>query len=67
VEDLQLVVSHPSSFSLPTYRRLAPSLEWQAQSKAAAQAGPVARSFRWDTGLGIDSYTHLRTRPLWGY
>jgi hypothetical protein len=67
VEDLQLVVSHPSSFSLPTYRRLAPSLEWQAQTKAAAQAGPVALRLRWDTGLGTDSYTHLRTRPLWGY
>ncbi len=66
-EDLQRVLSRPSSLALPTYRRLAPSVEWQEQSKAAAQEGPVVQRLRWGTGLGIDSYTQLGTRPLWGY
>ena len=67
VEDLQIVLSHPSSLSLPTYRLLAPGFAWQEWSSAAEQEGPVEQSFRWGNGLGIDSYTRPGTRPLWGY
>ena len=67
VEDLQLVLSRSSSLSFPTYQRLASSFDWQEQSKAATQESPVAQDFPWDTDLGVDSYTHLGTRPLWGY
>src|SRR4051812_34033087 len=67
VEDLQLILSRSPSFPFPTYRRLAPSSEWQEQSEAVAQESGVEQSLRWGTGLGIDSYAHLGTRPLWGY
>ena len=67
VEDLRLVLSHPSSLLLPTYRLLAPSFARQERSRAAEQEGPVEQRFRWGNGLGIDSYTRPGTRPLWGY
>ena len=66
-EDLQLVLSRPSSLSLSTYRRLAPSSEQQEQSKVAAQEGSGALSLRWDTHPASDSSIRLGTRPLWGY
>src|SRR5262245_35889308 len=52
VEDLQLVLSHPSSLLLPTYRLLAPSFARQERSRAAEQEGPVEQRFRWGNGLG---------------
>ena len=67
VEDLQLVLSRSPSLSFLTYQRLAPGSEWQEQSKAVAQESGSEQSLRWGTGLEIDSYTHLGTRPLWGY
>src|SRR5690349_20896568 len=66
-EELQRVVSRPSALSLSPDWHLAPSFEGQEQATAAAQASSVAQNLHWGTGLGIDSYTHLGTRPLWGY
>jgi hypothetical protein len=67
MKDLQLVLSRPSSLALPTYRPHAPGFERQEQSTAAGQESAVVQRLRWSTGPGIDSYTHLGTRPLWGY
>ena len=67
MEDLQLLLSHPSSLSLSTFWPPVPSLAWQERSKAAAQEDPAERSFRWSSGLGMDGYTRPGTRPLWGY
>jgi hypothetical protein len=67
VEDLQLVLARSPSLSFLTYQRLAPGSEWQEQSKAVAQESGSEQSLLWGTGLEIDSYTHLGTRPLWGY
>ena len=67
LEDLQGVVSYPSSLSLPTVWTLASGFARPEQSQAAAYEGPVERSMHWGNGLGIDGYIRPGTRPLWGY
>ena len=64
LEDLQQALSL-SSF--PSLGPLAPSFEWQEQSKAAEPDGRQERNSRWGNGLGVDGYTRPGTRPLWGY
>jgi hypothetical protein len=64
VEDLTEVLSHPS---LPSVSPMALRFWWQDQHEAREQDGPLERNARWGNGLGIDGYTRLGTRPLWGY
>src|SRR5262245_27961706 len=64
LEDLQLVLSHPSLFS---FSQLSPSVAWRERHATEKQDGPVERNFRWGNGLGVDGYTRSGTRPLWGF
>jgi len=67
VEDLQRALSHPSSFSLPSFLQLSPGFVWREQPEAEKQDGPLERNSHWGNGLGVDGYIRPGTRPLWGY
>ena len=68
VEDLQRVLSRPSSFTLPTYQRLAPRCRVRSSPKPQRKRAPwcsVSAGARVWGSIAIPSWGRARCRAVW--
>ena len=66
--DLKQMLSHPTLPALPSLSALSPRWAWREQSEAAAQDGPLERTYRGGHRLGLEGYAYPGPRrSRWGF